>query len=1121
MPSPREGVFGINISQKTEAILQRVFEKHLQMGHTDMATIFKILNLTNEQLLKAARYMCASCWVGKLPNTSQKAVSIPKAHRVNFRIFMDTCGPFIVSYFHKFLHFLFVIDEKSGFSDVIFLKKRSEFTEEAKFWIANANAIHTPNIIAELRIDGAPEYNSKSISDWYKTQFLKKLTGLPYAHTHQYKAERGLRNVQELDRAMRDYANLGPEFWPFGTKQANNIRNVLPKMGSKSDITPFESYVLRGETRSLKELHAHILPIGAEIVYHRPKETRLKTRGDMPGERGLYLCSNGPNKGHMVLRLRDRRVLDNIKVVRVVAGSFPLRIARENDMNTIYENLSFKQPTLKQTSDPNLGYDAKDLIASEVEETTESKQGGEDEVDSDSNETPVLIDDPPTSQSRGINASMLMQEDNKIVPIAQVDKRLARLNARLSKKEQVTVESLSEAPQISKPLEEVELKVGDYRMTTHGKVRIAKVHDDGDLRVCWPNSSEPESFYTVSSSDVWSINDHPNDCFDDKGNSIPIESVNSYKGSPNSIQPYTHIGESVFALNDRSLRDRLGLRSDQPLVGNALADDVELALPRTRRQEEWCTDVELLKLVTNAKTKEWQTLRNKGCYSELIELPPGKAALRHVWILKAKADKKGFLVRVKGRCALQGNREKHDVPKLDAYAPVMYIYTLRVMLAYFINDPEVRFFELDITCAYISANMKREVYVYDPDEFRSKSRPHFVRRVLKALYGGIDSGRCYYEHWVSFHIGLGFQPIHHDKCYMQYVTSNGFIRFCFHVDDSTIAQKGDALWEWYLKKLSKEFEYTVGPLQYCLGIAFHVDYDKGTIDMEQTAKIEHSLRVMEFDKDMKSATTPSPVGGKDPTEEGMIYHTAEDQASGKCFPMLRALGLLNHLHCSTRPCIGRALRVASRSGYNFSEQHVKYVKHIFRYLKGTKNLCLSFRRQQGPLALQIFTDASHAGCLITRRSMSGLVAKLCGNTVFWKVSFQGIVSHSSTESELMALDKGATTGQFLKWICVAIGASVQMPIPIFVDNTATISMGVNPIQPGRNLHIHARYYYVRDMVAMKEYNLYHLRTDEQVSDVLVTFKSSQTFLRLRTLLVNCAYVFENEHGQFEWYRKRS
>ena len=153
--------------------------------------------------------------------------------------------------------------------------------------------------------------------------------------------------------------------------------------------------------------------------------------------------------------------------------------------------------------------------------------------------------------------------------------------------------------------------------------------------------------------------------------------------------------------------------------------------------------------------------------------------------------------------------------------------------------------------------------------------------------------------------------------------------------------------------------------------------------------------------------------------------------------------------------------------------------------------------------------------------MSGLVAKLCGNTVFWKVSFQGIVSHSSTESELMALDKGATTGQFLKWICVAIGASVQMPIPIFVDNTATISMGVNPVQPGRNLHIHARYYYVRDMVAMKEYNLDHLRTDEQVSDVLVTFKSSQTFLRLRTLLVNCAYVFENEHGQFEWYRKRS
>ncbi len=34
---------------------------------------------------------------------------------------------------------------------------------------------------------------------------------------------------------------------------------------------------------------------------------------------------------------------------------------------------------------------------------------------------------------------------------------------------------------------------------------------------------------------------------------------------------------------------------------------------------------------------------------------------------------------------------------------------------------------------------------------------------------------------------------------------------------------------------------------------------------------------------------------------------------------------------------------------------------------------------------------------------------------------------------------------------------------LFVANTSTIIIAGNPIQPVRNAHVHARYYYVRDL----------------------------------------------------------
>ena len=156
--------------------------------------------------------------------------------------------------------------------------------------------------------------------------------------------------------------------------------------------------------------------------------------------------------------------------------------------------------------------------------------------------------------------------------------------------------------------------------------------------------------------------------------------------------------------------------------------------------------------------------------------------------------------------------------------------------------------------------------------------------------------------------------------------------------------------------------------------------------------------------------------------------------------------------------------------------------------------------------LQTFSDSDHATDPDTRRSVSGIIIKLGGNTILWKNVFQKITSHSSTESELMSLDLGATLTVYINWICIACGLTPIMPIPCYVDNQATIDIASNPVQSGRNVHIHARYYYVRDLVFDGSILIVKINTNDQISDLLVSFKSFDTFHRFRAFLHGCCYI---------------
>ena len=369
---------------------------------------------------------------------------------------------------------------------------------------------------------------------------------------------------------------------------------------------------------------------------------------------------------------------------------------------------------------------------------------------------------------------------------------------------------------------------------------------------------------------------------------------------------------------------------------------------------------------------------------------------------------------------------------------------------------------------------------------------------------------------MKWHVQYGFQQSHYDKCYL-YLKRNGqFIKISFHVDDGMVAHKGKQMWEQYKIDVNKRFDIQFHPLEErkkFLGMNFHLDRSKGICLIDQSNLVDKML--VDFGMQDCSTKVSTPCVWPLPTDSDL----PESPGQHSEFNMYSALGYLNQLQGGTKPEISVPLKRLSRYGAHYGEKHIELAKRMMRWCKRTRNVPLVLKYAKQP-EIQIFTDASHASCPDTRRSITGVVVKISGNTIFWKCLNQSMVSHSSTESELIALDKGATIGIYVRWLVECMTGTKYGTMKVFVDNQSTIALSSNPVHPDRNLHFHARFFYIRDLVEGKHYVVLHTPSEDMVSDILCTYKSIANFNKLYAILVGVAHYELKDDGTYVWRMER-
>ena len=195
------------------------------------------------------------------------------------------------------------------------------------------------------------------------------------------------------------------------------------------------------------------------------------------------------------------------------------------------------------------------------------------------------------------------------------------------------------------------------------------------------------------------------------------------------------------------------------------------------------------------------------------------------------------------------------------------------------------------------------------------------------------------------------------------------------------------------------------------------------------------------------------------------------------------VGSLMFLSVSTRPDISYAVKELSRHLVHLSTEHMQAAGRVVRYLRGTLHHKLTYRRDD-TAAFYGSCDADWAGEWDTAKSTTGFAFSGGSGAISWKAGTQAIITHSSTEAELVALDSAVRELRYLKQLLLDLDVDVDVPVEVFQDNMSTIRLVQSGRFNPRTRHMNVRYHYTHDLVEKGAVQITHRASESMPSDVL-------------------------------------
>ncbi|WCJ24897.1 hypothetical protein M5689_006822 [Euphorbia peplus] len=194
------------------------------------------------------------------------------------------------------------------------------------------------------------------------------------------------------------------------------------------------------------------------------------------------------------------------------------------------------------------------------------------------------------------------------------------------------------------------------------------------------------------------------------------------------------------------------------------------------------------------------------------------------------------------------------------------------------------------------------------------------------------------------------------------------------------------------------------------------------------------------------------------------------------------IGSLLHLASHTRLDISFDVGKLGRYTHNLNITHWEALERVFQYLKGTIDYALHY--SGFPTVMEGYSDANWIPDSKETKSTTGFVFTIGGGAIAWKSAKQTIISRSTMEAKLVALDVASREAEWIKSLLSDIPLLNKSlpPISMHCDSQSTISLVRSKNYNDKRRHITIRHKSIRHLLSHGVISLDFVRFENNIAD---------------------------------------
>ena len=524
-------------------------------------------------------------------------------------------------------------------------------------------------------------------------------------------------------------------------------------------------------------------------------------------------------------------------------------------------------------------------------------------------------------------------------------------------------------------------------------------------------------------------------------------------------------------------------------------------------------------LAVNAIQAEIQQMVSKGVFEpvDLLKIPKTQESSRifSSMFLKEKLNPDGSLKKLKARLVAGGHMQDRNLYEESSISSPTVSVPAVLMVAALGADQGAVVHTIDFPGAYLNSDMKDNIIFMTLDThvsqiyadlypearaFMSKGGRITVR-LLKALYGLLESGRLWFENIKQALLDYGFRQNRKDPCvFILFLTPHCLI-VCLYVDDLLMIASITSIAEDFISFLRfryNDLTINAGKIHSYLGMNLEFRERSVKVTMSNHVNDVISTYTSLFRREMSSRVPSSPAMA----DLFTIPDGSELLDGGELDAFHTVVAKVLFIAKRVRPDLLAPVSFLSGRVQAPTRSDQAKLERLISYLHHTKDAGIELDVNGGRRPeVTAWVDSSF-GTHENGAGQTGYVVSLGGGPILASSSKQRHVTTSSGECELAGLYDGSTGVIWARDFLIELGYKVG-PARVLHDNTSSIALAKKGhTSSKRSRHFHIKHFFIADRIKDGEIELEFCEGKRMKADILTKGVSGRVFNEMTGEILN-------------------